>query len=229
MAAPTIRAVLLDVYGTLLWLDDPVGVIGAALAGAGCPNPADAVATAFRAEVAHYQAHQDSGSDAAGLGRLRRRCAGVLAAALPNPPPLHVAEHVLAHELRYVAAPEAGDALDALRARGLAIGVVSNWDCGLEHTLAQVGLRERVDVVGASAVVGARKPDPAIFLHVLEALGVAPREALHCGDRADVDCVGAEAAGIRPVLVHRRGGPAAGWETVADLSALVALVSGHAV
>ena len=48
-----------------------------------------------------------------------------------------------------------------------------------------------------SALVGVEKPDPAIFRAALEALGVAPEEALYVGDLYEVDVVGARAAGHR--------------------------------
>ena len=69
---------------------------------------------------------------------------------------------------------------------------------------------DRFEVVAASAVVGAGKPDPAIFHHALDALGVAPGEALHCGDLPAYDCAGAAAAGVRAVLIDRAGGTAGG-------------------
>ncbi len=75
------------------------------------------------------------------------------------------------------------------------LAVVSNWDCSLEGVLTGLGVADRFDVVSASAVVGAAKPDPAIFAHALGALGVAPANALHCGDLPEKDCVGARAPG----------------------------------
>ena len=47
-----------------------------------------------------------------------------------------------------------------------------------------------------SSVFGIEKPDPAIFRAALEALNVAPEEALYVGDLYDVDVVGARAAGM---------------------------------
>ena len=51
-----------------------------------------------------------------------------------------------------------------------------------------------------------RKPDPAIFAPALELAGCAPSEALHVGDRPEEDLAGAEAAGIRGLLIDRNGG-----------------------
>jgi putative hydrolase of the HAD superfamily len=56
-------------------------------------------------------------------------------------------------------------------------------------------------VILDSALVGVEKPDPAIFRAALNALNVAPKEAVFVGDLYDVDVVGARAAGIEAVLL----------------------------
>jgi HAD superfamily hydrolase (TIGR01509 family) len=98
-------------------------------------------------------------------------------------------------------APGTVEALDRLRAAGLRLGVVSNSDGRVEEALEAAGIRDRFDVILDSALVGVEKPDPAIFRAALDALDVAPDEALFVGDLYDVDVVGAEAAGIEAVLL----------------------------
>ena len=93
------------------------------------------------------------------------------------------------------------EALDRLRAAGLRLGVVSNSDGRVEEALVAAGLRDRFDVVLDSALVGVEKPDPAIFRAALDALGVAPAEALYVGDLYEVDVVGARAAGMPAALL----------------------------
>lgn len=92
--------------------------------------------------------------------------------------------------------------LDALRADGLLLGLVSNafdppWL--LHRDLEELGVAERLDVAVFSAEVGRRKPDPAIFRAALDRLGVAPGEALHVGDRLHEDVYGAAQLGIGTV------------------------------
>lgn len=223
--AVRVEAVLLDAYGTLVTLDDPVGRLGALLAAEGHHHPADRVAAALGAEVLHYRAHHDEGRDAASLASLRLRCAAVLAEGLGDDvPPLPRLTEILVDALRFHLLPDALPALDAMDVAGLRLGVVSNWDCGLAGVLGGLGVVDRFDVVAASAVVGAGKPDPSIFRHALDALGVAPAAALHCGDLPAFDCAGAAAAGVRAVLIDRTGGLAAGaCPTIAALPELVAL------
>nr|MBA3319683.1 HAD-IA family hydrolase [Gemmatimonadales bacterium] len=118
-------------------------------------------------------------------------------------------------------APGTREALDRMRAAGLRLGVVSNSDGRVEEALLAAGLRDRFDVVLDSAVMGVEKPDPAIFRAALDALGVAPAEALYVGDLYDVDVVGARAAGMDAVLLVADAGAAGpDCRRVASLTAL---------
>jgi putative hydrolase of the HAD superfamily len=101
--------------------------------------------------------------------------------------------------------PGVPDALRALRAAGLRLVVVSNSDGTVEEGLATIGLRTLLDGVVDSAVVGAEKPDPAIFRHALELAGTRPERALHVGDLHAVDVLGARAAGVHAVLLDPHG------------------------
>jgi putative hydrolase of the HAD superfamily len=164
------------------------------------------VAEALRAEILYYRANHDDARDATGLGELRRRCAAVLGAHLgPCPPPEPLLVELLQASLRFALIPDAVPALDALEAAGHRLAVVSNWDCSLPAELARLGVADRFDAIAVSALVGARKPSPALFHHALERLGVDRRRAVHCGDHPEYDCLGARQAGLRAVLVDRAG------------------------
>lgn len=92
--------------------------------------------------------------------------------------------------------------LEALRLRGLKLGIVSNaYDPGwlLHRDLAAQGLAERVDFAVFSSELGWRKPHATIFEHALDALGVEPERALFVGDRLYEDVAGAAAVGMRTV------------------------------
>jgi HAD superfamily hydrolase (TIGR01509 family) len=89
--------------------------------------------------------------------------------------------------------------LEALRERGLKLGLVSNaFDPPelLHRDLAQFGIAERLDIALFSSEVGRRKPDPEIFQRALDALGVDPAEALFVGDTLASDIAGAAALGM---------------------------------
>jgi putative hydrolase of the HAD superfamily len=92
--------------------------------------------------------------------------------------------------------------LEAVRARGLKIGLVSNTaspEWLLRPVLERQGIAERVDAVVLSSEVGKRKPHPAIFERALSELGVRSEEAVHVGDRLDADVLGASRVGIKTV------------------------------
>jgi putative hydrolase of the HAD superfamily len=99
------------------------------------------------------------------------------------------------------AAPGAREALDALRARGLRTGVVSNFDGRLPGLLAGLDLASRLEVVVRPADAGAAKPDARIFACALARLGVAAAETVYVGDDAQDDVAGASAAGLRAIDV----------------------------
>jgi putative hydrolase of the HAD superfamily len=92
--------------------------------------------------------------------------------------------------------------LEALRSRGLRLGLVSNaFDPGwlLHRDLEQMGIAERIDHAVFSSEVGKRKPHPEIFARALEALEVEPGDALFVGDRLYEDVRGAAEVGMATV------------------------------
>jgi HAD superfamily hydrolase (TIGR01549 family) len=89
----------------------------------------------------------------------------------------------------------------ALREAGLKLGLVSNTSRDLGAFVGHHRLN--VDAWVSSGVHGKVKPSPSIFKAVLELLGVAPSEAVMIGDSPDDDVAGAEAVGIRGLLLDR--------------------------
>ena len=100
--------------------------------------------------------------------------------------------------------PDVEPALEALRARGLVIGAVSNWVWQLPELLHALELVSHFDFIAASARVGFEKPHPEIFRWALEQAKVEPGEAIHVGDHLDADVAGAHGVGIGAVLIDRR-------------------------
>jgi HAD superfamily hydrolase (TIGR01509 family) len=102
------------------------------------------------------------------------------------------------HELE----PRVLDLLDALRAGGLKVGLVSNlFDPPqlMRELFAEIGLLQRLDAIAVSAEVGKRKPSPAIFEAALAEAGVAASEAVMVGDRLREDVGGARAVGMASI------------------------------
>jgi len=91
--------------------------------------------------------------------------------------------------------------LDRLRSHGLKLGLLSNTSRDLDAFVAHHGLE--VDAALTSRVHGKTKPHDSIFRAILELLDVAPREAVMVGDDVEDDVRGAEAVGMRALLVDR--------------------------
>jgi HAD superfamily hydrolase (TIGR01509 family) len=92
--------------------------------------------------------------------------------------------------------------LEALRARGLKLGLVSNTASPgwlLQPVLERQGLVDRVDAIVLSSEVGKRKPHSAIFERALGELGVEAAAALFVGDRLGADVLGASRVGMKTV------------------------------
>lgn len=210
---PSTKAVLLDALGTLVELEPPFARLAAAL---GDEVPRDRIERAMRAEMAYYREHSHEGSDAESLAELREHSARVLSDELG----LEVGVETMMSAIRFRAYPDAEPAMAELRRRGLRLVCVSNWDCSLPEVLADVGLADALHDVVASAVAGARKPDPAIFELALSRAGCSPAEALAVGDTPEEDVAGADAAGIRALLIDRGGGPATDADGTPVISSL---------
>lgn len=223
----TVRTVLLDALGTLVRLEPPAPRLRTALRElGGVEVSARAAEEAFAAEIAYYLAHHTEGGDAAGLERLRDDCATVMLQSLDGGGLDHaVVRGAMIDSLRFVAFGDAAPALAELRALGLGLVVVSNWDCSLPEWLRGAGLGGSVDGVVSSAVVGEAKPGPAPFRAALTLAGVRPEEAVHVGDSLVNDVQGARAAGVRAILLDRGQAPAPeGVTVIRSLAELASLV-----
>jgi putative hydrolase of the HAD superfamily len=93
------------------------------------------------------------------------------------------------------------ESVQAVRAAGVRVCVVSNSEGHLELLFRRLGIADAFDRIVDSHVVGVEKPDPAIFAHALGPLRLDPGRTLHLGDVYATDVVGARAAGLRAALI----------------------------
>ena len=112
--------------------------------------------------------------------------------------------------------------LDALRDRGLRLGLLSNSARDLDRFVAHHGLT--VDAVLTSRAHGKTKPHETIFRRMLELLDVQAAEAVMVGDTIEDDIEGAQAVGMRAVLVDREGRYGEGVEALDDLRELLSVI-----
>jgi len=126
--------------------------------------------------------------------------------------------------------PQAVPLLEVLRGRGIKTAIVSNtpWGSPADAWRAELirhGLLDKVDATVFCMDVGWRKPHRAPFDRALSLLEVAPADALFVGDDHRWDIVGAQNAGLRPVLLEsvvpkpRRDHP-----TIPNLAGIIALL-----
>jgi HAD superfamily hydrolase (TIGR01549 family) len=97
--------------------------------------------------------------------------------------------------------------LERLKQAGLPLVIVSNWQCGLAHFSAELGLARFFDHILASAEVGSAKPDAGIFVEACNRLSLPPSRVLHVGDSPVDDLEGACGAGLAAALLRREKGP----------------------
>jgi putative hydrolase of the HAD superfamily len=207
---PGIRAVFFDAVGTLLFPEPSAPVVYAAAARRqGLHLPNDQLLERF---LAAYRT-QEATDRAAGWGtseaRERERWAHVVGRTLRGvPDPEACFEELFGH----FAEPSAWrvnrdvPAVFAhLRARGVVIGIGSNYDSRLLRVLAgHPELAPLCDRVVVSAAVGHRKPSAEFFRAVALSAGCDPGEVLFVGDDTENDYDGATAAGLPAVLLDPR-------------------------
>ena len=105
--------------------------------------------------------------------------------------------------------PGARELLDALRSRGLRIGLISNWSSHwiVTDIVAAAGLHDYFAPLISSAAFGRIKPHPSIFRHVLKTWGIGADQTVMVGDTLGTDILGASRAGMRSILVEIEASP----------------------
>lgn len=218
-----VRAVLLDLYDTLVWSEWPA--IRAELEGRLGVSTADLLRA--------YTVTRPARSVGA-FGNPRGDLTAVLEAAGVTPDPATVDDLVRRTErfLRTGVAlhEDSLPAIRELRRRGFGTAVVSNCDHLTGPVVERLGLAEATDAVVLSFEVGAAKPDERIYRTALERLGATAGEAVFVDDQAAY-CDGAAALGMTTFLIRRDGAAPAegvsepgGHRVIRDLRALTDLV-----
>ncbi|MDQ0895351.1 HAD family hydrolase [Agromyces ramosus] len=123
----------------------------------------------------------------------------------------HYRESWALHDDAIPALDALADALPRVR-----LGVITNGELDYQTAkLQRLGILDRFEHVIASGEVGVTKPDERIFRVALERFGgdAHATPAAYVGDRLVTDAVGAAAAGLIGVWLHRPGAPSGAGES----------------
>lgn len=94
--------------------------------------------------------------------------------------------------------PGVVEMLDALKARGYKLGIISNTAAlySVFHVLDDYGIRQYFEDVTLSSVTGYRKPHEGIFRISLYEMQSLPENAVYVGDTMSRDIIGSKRAGF---------------------------------
>jgi putative hydrolase of the HAD superfamily len=150
--------------------------------------------------------------------------------------PEALAEYERQWDPHTVLEPDAVDTLQALKARGLKLGVLSNtiWPRRRhEEVFARDGVLELLDGAVYTSEIAHTKPHPEAFLAAMAAVGATdPSRCLFVGDRLFDDVWGAQNVGMRTAhlphssipreqIGHTEGTPDATVQRLSELPALI--------
>lgn len=99
----------------------------------------------------------------------------------------------------------AQETLRALKADGYQVGLLTNRSRPIYEVMHKLDLDLDLDFFLAAAQLGAFKPHPEIFHAMLELLQLQPEQVAYVGDNYYADIVGAQQAGLAPILIDPHG------------------------
>jgi len=194
----TTRAVVFDYFGTLtrtiiaMTTDTERDAVGAALG-------VDPVALEDQWRASYLARSTGRTGDLTATMRAMAKAVG------GDPTDAGLAEAVRVRRTAYLRAaqprPDAVDVLRSLKADGLRLAVVSDCSDELVDLWPRLSVSAYVDTPVFSAIVGRRKPDPEMYGTACTGLGVEPGECVYVGDGGSGELTGAQAFGMRPVLL----------------------------
>jgi 2-haloacid dehalogenase len=215
-----IRAVLFDVYGTLLDVHSAIAREGRELG-----PQADSVSRLWRQKQLEYTWVYSLRGEYRSFRDLTATALDFALAGHDASPALRT--RLLRAYENLAPYPDAAAALAQLRGKGLRLAALSNGDPDmLEAALASAGLRAQLDAVLSVASLAIYKPDRRVYEMGRDWTGAAAAEIAFVSSNA-WDAGGAAAFGFRTFWINRAGQPAeydigAKAATLGNLGALAA-------
>ena len=201
-----VRAVIFDWGGTLTpWHDVDLTAAWYAYTSVYDPRRAASLAAElFAAEIERWQMQHHS-AGGAGAGRLDQVLLDCGIDITSGRHHAAMAAYLEFWDPHTHADPDAVPLLEALRARAIRVGVLSNTLWPRDHHEAvfeRDGLLHLIDGAVYSSELPVGKPHQDAFITALDAVGVTdPSRAVFVGDRAWDDVHGAQQVGMRAILV----------------------------
>ena len=155
-----------------------------------------------------------------------RHVLGALGITMPSDALLDDLEAPLPFDRVVAVYPDARPALDALRAHGIRMAVVSDAGPELERAYDELGLSHYFEAFAISAVVGVTKPDPRMFETARSALGLPAHDCLFVDDDPDLVAAAIDLVYQAVFLDRTDDGAAEGVPKIRSLDELAALVVG---
>jgi HAD superfamily hydrolase (TIGR01509 family) len=99
--------------------------------------------------------------------------------------------------------PEVPDVLNDLKAIGVRMAVVSDNQPGLESLHDGLGIAHFFEAYAISAELGCIKPDPRMYAHASDSLGLDPAECLFVDDVPRLVIAGPRSRAVAPSITQR--------------------------
>jgi putative hydrolase of the HAD superfamily len=127
--------------------------------------------------------------------------------ALPADLAIRLADRFTAYrEEQMFVFPGAHDAIDALKAHGVRLALVTNGAAGIQRgKVERFALTHRFDHIQIEGEHGFGKPDERAYLHAMQALGVTAPETWMIGDNLEWEVEAPQRLGIYAIWIDAHG------------------------
>jgi putative hydrolase of the HAD superfamily len=199
----SVRAVVFDAVGTLIYADPPVA---AAYCRAGQRHgsslSANEIADRFGAAMEQHFGDEHS-NERMERQRWSRVVADVFVDLEDATPVFEELWHHFANHRHWAIYDDVFDVWNELESRGLVVAIASNFDQRLLDIASHLTPLDRARSIYVSSQLGYAKPHRKFFSAIEQSLQFAPPELLLVGDDRDKDYEGARRAGWNSLLLDR--------------------------
>jgi HAD superfamily hydrolase (TIGR01509 family) len=199
MAARTFKAILFDLYDTLVWLDVEQSNLGRR-------EMVDRVGVSLERFTSVWRTSVNERMMGRGNG-LASHLADAMSALGVDPTSELIADLVAIEERRLEQSVHLYSGTTAilrqLAGNGYRLGLLSNVSDGAAFPITQLGLPSLFDEMILSHEVGLLKPDPAIFELACRRLGVTPPETIFVADGGFGELDAAHRLGIFSIMLEQ--------------------------